>query len=254
MFSNEGRRAVVLGGCGLLGGAVTRALAESGAETLIADRPGTTIPSMDDGTPAADLISVDADDIDALPELVERIDQKIGGADIWVTAHYPRTEDWGVSDDKVTVASWRRNIDLHLTGYCIIASEITRRMAARKGGSVINVSSIYGMVGPDFSLYDGLDDMTTPAPYPPIKGGIIAHSKYLATLWGPSDVRVNAIAPGGVERDQPQAFHDAYAARTPLRRMARPEEIGAPVAFLASDAASYITGTVLTVDGGWTAQ
>ena len=254
MFSNQGRRAVVLGGCGLLGGAVARALAESGAETLVADRSGTIVPSLENGKPAADHISVDADDIDALPELVARVDEQIGGADIWVTAHYPRTDDWGVADDQVSVQSWRRNIDLHLTGYCIIASEIARRMAGRKGGSIINVSSIYGMVGPDFTLYDGLDGMTTPAPYPPIKGGIIAHSKYLATLWGPSGVRVNAIAPGGVDRDQPKAFHDAYAARTPLGRMARPEEIGAPVAFLASEAASYITGTVLTVDGGWTAK
>jgi len=158
MFSNQGRRAVVLGGCGLLGGAVACALAESGAETLVADRPGTTVPNRENGDPAATHIPVDADDIDTLPEMVARIDERIGGADIWVTAHYPRTEDWGLPDDQMTVQSWRRNIDLHLTGYCIIAGEIARRMAGRKGGSLINVSSIYGVVAPDFSLYDGLDE------------------------------------------------------------------------------------------------
>ncbi|MCG8670374.1 MAG: SDR family oxidoreductase, partial [Pseudomonadales bacterium] len=87
-----------------------------------------------------------------------------------------------------------------------------------------------------------------------VKGGLIAHTRYLATLWGAKGVRVNAIAPGGVERDQPAAFQHAYGLRTPLGRMARPEEIGAPIAFLASNAASYITGTVLPIDGGWTAK
>jgi NAD(P)-dependent dehydrogenase (short-subunit alcohol dehydrogenase family) len=139
-----------------------------------------------------------------------------------------------------------------MNGFCLIAGHVAAAMAKRGRGAIVNVASIYGAVGPDFAVYDGTD-MTTPPAYSAIKGGIIAYTRYLASYYGPRGVRINAVCPGGVANNQPPRFVENYAARTPLRRMARPEEIAGPVAFLASDAASYVTGAILPVDGGWTA-
>ena len=139
-----------------------------------------------------------------------------------------------------------------MNSYCLLASAMAERMAARGGGSIINLGSIYGLVAADFSVYEGTN-MTLPPAYAAIKGAIVNHTRYLASYYGPKGVRVNVVCPGGVANGQPVRFVENYNARTPMGRLAKPEEIGGPVAFLASPAASYVTGAVLTVDGGWTA-
>jgi NAD(P)-dependent dehydrogenase (short-subunit alcohol dehydrogenase family) len=144
------------------------------------------------------------------------------------------------------------NVDLQLNSYCLLGEHAAQAMAQRRGGSIINIASIYGMVGPDFHVYEGTE-MTMPAAYSAVKGGVIAHTRFLASRYGASGVRVNAICPGGVAAGQPASFVNAYEMRTPLGRMAQAEEIGPPTVFLASNASSYITGAVLPVDGGWTA-
>ena len=126
-----------------------------------------------------------------------------------------------------------------------------REELARSGsGAVILFGSTYGLVGPDFSLYDGTA-MANPTAYGASKGGVLQLVRYLATTLAPA-VRVNAISPGGVERGQPEQFQERYRARTPLRRMAREEDLKGAVAYLASDLSAYVTGHNLVVDGGWT--
>jgi NAD(P)-dependent dehydrogenase (short-subunit alcohol dehydrogenase family) len=117
--------------------------------------------------------------------------------------------------------------------------------------SIINVSSIYGVVAPDFEIYSGTD-MTSAAPYSAIKAGIINFSRYAASYYGKYGIRVNSICPGGVFDNQNKIFIENYSKRTPLGRLAKTAEIAAPILFLASDAASYITGATVMVDGGWT--
>ena len=125
-------------------------------------------------------------------------------------------------------------------------------MAKRGGGSTINLGSIYGNVALDFHVYDGTD-ITMPAAYAAIKGGIASYSRYLASYWGRQGERVNTVCPGGIFDNQPERFAVNYAGRTPLGRMGTPEDIDGPLAFLASDSAAYVTGVVLMMDGAWTA-
>jgi NAD(P)-dependent dehydrogenase (short-subunit alcohol dehydrogenase family) len=124
-------------------------------------------------------------------------------------------------------------------------------MKERRSGSIVNISSIYGSVGPDFSLYAGTE-MTMPAAYSAIKGGIVNFTRYLAAYYGSYGVRVNCVSPGGIYDGQPEQFVQRYKAKVPLQRMGLPEDIAAPVAFLLSEEAAYITGHNLMVDGGWT--
>jgi NAD(P)-dependent dehydrogenase (short-subunit alcohol dehydrogenase family) len=125
-------------------------------------------------------------------------------------------------------------------------------MSTQKEGSIVNMASIYGIVGPDFTVYDGTD-MTMPAAYSAIKGALISFTRYVASYFGPKHVRVNAISPGGIFDNQNEVFLDNYCKKVPMRRLGNPEDIAPTVAFLLSDDSRYITGQNIIVDGGWTA-
>jgi NAD(P)-dependent dehydrogenase (short-subunit alcohol dehydrogenase family) len=125
-------------------------------------------------------------------------------------------------------------------------------MKVQGGGSIVNLASIYGVVAPDFSIYEG-STMTMPVAYAAIKGGVIAFSKYMATYYAKDNIRVNCVSPGGVFDKQSGSFVEKYIAKTPLGRMATPGDIVGAVLYLASAASSYVTGHNLIVDGGWTA-
>ncbi len=255
-FALDGRTAIVTGGLGLVGRGIVTELAECGANVIVADVDSAAWGHARKGFDEAGL-TVAFDEMDVsksatLQDSVAAFDRAHEPV-IWVNAAYPRTSDWGDGVETVTSESWSRNVDMQMNSACILASEAARHLAARGGGSIINIASIYGVVSPDFAVYDGLE-MTTPPAYAAIKGGIIAYTRYLAGYWGGQGVRVNVVCPGGVFADQPKSFVAAYEARTPLGRMADPEDIAGPVAFLASDAARYMTGATLMVDGGWTAR
>lgn len=236
---------VVTGGNGQLGRAILAGLLAAGLPAI----------SLDIGPPAGgEEISgieahvVDLTDLSGLQGLVNALPGFSG----WVNCHYPRPRDWGLrSGERPDV--WPGAIQDHLVSYCLLSQFAAEAMAARGGGSIVNVGSIYGLVGPDDALYAGTD-MTMPAPYAAIKGGIAAYSRLLAVRMGKTQVRVNTVAPGGIEGRQDRRFKRRYAARTPLGRMARVEEVVSPVLFLLSQGASYITGTTIVVDGGWTAR
>jgi NAD(P)-dependent dehydrogenase (short-subunit alcohol dehydrogenase family) len=147
--------------------------------------------------------------------------------------------------------TWRRALEVNLTEPFVLIQAAANDLRASGRGSVINVSSIYGLVGPDWRLYDDTS-LGNPAAYAASKGGLVQLTRWLATTLAPY-VRVNAIAPGGVFRNTPEPFLGRYVARTPLGRMAQEEDIKGAVAYLASDLSAYVTGQCLAVDGGWTA-
>ena len=151
--------------------------------------------------------------------------------------------------DIVVNCAYPKEFYKHFTCFLETASFSAYYLSGRNGGTVISLSSIYGMVGPQDDLYGGTE-MSMPDWYAFVKGGIIAHTKCLASRFGPK-VRVNCISPGGVFDQQPIEFTGRYVMRTPLNRMATPDDIAGAVSFLCSDDASYITGHNLVVDGGW---
>ncbi len=256
MLDLSGRLAAVSGGAGLLGSEIVKGLCANGADVLVLDVSAASGEAVaaEAGSLGGSCRFLDRDlsDVLAIPGIVDELEREFGPLRIWVNCAYPRTEDWGHKLERVTPESWRANVDMHLNGYCVSAHEVAKRMAGRGGGSIVNIGSIQGLVAPNFRNYDGTD-MTSPAAYTAIKGGVAAYSRYLASYFGPQGVRVNTVSPGGIFNNQPASFLERYNEKTCLGRLAEAREIAPAVVFLASDAASYITGVDLPVDGGLTA-
>ena len=250
LFSCEGKIAVVTGGAGLIGREVVKGLHEFGAKVYVADINKKETDKIA-GTEIKD-VYCNINSENSVREFVDNIVKKDGRIDIFVNCAYPRTKDWGLKFEEVPFESWKKNLDAHLGGYFLCCKIAAEQMKKQSGGVIINFASIYGVVAPDFSIYEGTE-MTMPAAYSAIKGGIITFTKYLATYYAKYNVRANVISPGGLFDNQPRSFVDRYSQKTPLGRMGTPTEVVGAVIYLASDASSYVTGQNLMVDGGWTA-
>ena len=156
---------------------------------------------------------------------------------------------WGTTFEKQTVETWQRALEVNLTAPFHLCQSLAPLLRNSVGANIINIGSIYGELGPDWSLYDGTS-MANPAAYSASKGGLIQLTRWLATTLAPN-IRVNAISPGGIFRNQPEVFVKRYEGRTPLARMATENDFRGAVAYLASDMSSYVTGKNMMVDGGW---
>lgn len=255
-FSLEGKIAFVTGGAGLIGTEVTRILAEAGGKVIILDIDLDKARKLQQQLKKEGLkVEYKMFDVTNLSQLNHAIDdllREYGSIDIWVNSAYPRTTDWGNKVEDLKLESWQKNIDIHLNSYSWISRKVCLVMKKQEGGSLINFGSIYGIVGNDFTIYEGTD-LNPPMAYSAIKAGIINLGRYLASYFGKYNVRVNTICPGGIFDNQNFSFVKNYEKRTPLKRMGKPGDLAGPVLFLASDASSYVTGITLMVDGGWTA-
>jgi len=236
---------MVTGGNGLLGRDIIAKISGEGAVCINVDINHATSPDLTN-------LNCDITDNYSVQTAVSLVVEKYGRIDGLVNNAYPRTGDWGERFENIKYDSWQKNVDWQLNTYFYFSQTVAKYMTERKSGSIVNMSSIYGVVGPDFTVYDGTT-MTMPAAYSAIKGGIINFTRYLAAYLGPQNIRVNAVSPGGIFDDQNAVFVDNYVKKVPMRRMGLPDDISPPVAFLLSDDAKYITGQNLIVDGGWTA-
>jgi NAD(P)-dependent dehydrogenase (short-subunit alcohol dehydrogenase family) len=265
-FDLTGRVAVVTGGVGILGRWFCAALADHGAHVAVVDRDAAACADFaarltaEFGLPASGY-GVDLADPAAIAPLADRIEAEMGAVRILhnnaatkgraLDAFFETTEAF---DPDV----WREIMAVNLDGAFFVAREFGGRMARRgTGGAIVQTASIYGIMGPDQRIYEGSQYMgraiNTPAVYSASKAGIVGLTGYLATLWGAQGVRVNTLTPGGVTSGQNAVFEARYSARVPLGRMARAEEITGALVFLASDAARYVTGQNIVIDGGLSA-
>jgi NAD(P)-dependent dehydrogenase (short-subunit alcohol dehydrogenase family) len=256
----DGRVAAFTGGAGHIGRATALALAELGADIVLIDRSDSALEeiAMSIGrTSGRKCIPIVADFTNevATRDIVSTIQHKLNRLDILVNnVAFVGTRDlpgWTVPFARQSVDTWRKAIEVNLTSAFVLTQAAEPLLRKGGNGVVINISSIYGMVGPDLDLYRGTD-MGNPAAYAASKGGLIQLTRWLATNLAPH-IRVNTVTPGGLARNQPSEFIDRYIARTPLRRMATEQDVVGAIAFLASDLSRYITGHNLVVDGGWTA-
>ena len=260
LMSLDGRVALVTGGAGHIGRVIANGLAELGACIAIVDMPGShgaeVAAKLNESGPAkAEMFDCDFEQSAAVQELPRRVREKFGRIDIIVNcAAFVGTsglEGWAVPFEQQSASTWRRAVEVNLTAPFLLIQAAAEDLSASGHGSVINISSIYGLSGPDWRLYEGTS-LGNPAAYAASKGGLIQMTRWLATTLAPR-VRVNAIAPGGVFRETPEPFLSRYVTRTPLARMAREDDIKGAAAYLASDLSAYVTGQCIAVDGGWTA-
>jgi NAD(P)-dependent dehydrogenase (short-subunit alcohol dehydrogenase family) len=261
LMSLHGRVALITGGAGLLGRAMGEALAEAGAAIAVLDidaegaRAVAERLQADHGVPTLPL-AVDLTQDDAVRDVPRIVVDRLGRMDILVNnaalTGTPELKGWVTPFAEQSAETWRLALDTNLTAPFVLTQACREALVASGHGSVINIGSIYGMVGPDMSLYTGMG-MGNPAAYAASKGGLLQFTRWLATVLGP-EVRANAITAGGIWSSEPSAFHERYSARTPLGRMGAQEDLKGAVVYLASDLSAYVTGHNLVVDGGWTAR
>jgi NAD(P)-dependent dehydrogenase (short-subunit alcohol dehydrogenase family) len=268
MFNLIGRVALVTGGAGLLGTEFCRTLAEAGAAVGVADLNGESAAEVadslvDNGHRAIGL-QVDVTSLEDVSAMVGATVDAFGGLDILVTsaALDPKFDPEAIDTQGTALGAfedypldaWKQALDVNLTGMFLSCQAAVKQMLAQGSGVIINVCSIYGLVGPDQRIYqqEGHPPRYKPVYYSVSKAGVLGLTRYLATYLAGKNIRVNALTPGGIYNNHDNVFTQAYSARTVLGRMAERNEMNGALLFLASEASAYMTGANLIVDGGWT--
>jgi 2-deoxy-D-gluconate 3-dehydrogenase len=268
-FDLTGRVAVVTGGAGLLGAEFCRTLAEAGASVVVVDlnaaaSQGTADTLTKSGYNAL-AIPADITQPDAVNALVEKVLSAFGRLDILVNSAAldpkfdPDAMKKGITPgtfEDYPLDQWNAALNVNLTGMFLVTQACVKPMIEQgKKGSVINICSTYGLNGPDQRIYvkDGERVAFKPVYYTVTKAGVMGFTKYLAAYYAGTEIRVNALTPGGVFNNHEDYFVKNYSAKTIVGRMAKKDEMNGALLFLASDASSYMTGNNVVVDGGWTA-
>jgi NAD(P)-dependent dehydrogenase (short-subunit alcohol dehydrogenase family) len=265
LFDLSGKVAIVTGATGLLGRQHCQTLAAAGASVVVADLnlqdcqrlaatlPGTSHLPLETDVTREESLSLGKE---AILQHFGQINILVNNAAINDKFENPALAELQSRFENFPLSLWRQSLEVNITGIFLSSQILGSSMAEIGQGSIINIASTYGMVGPDQSIYrkpDGTQDFFKSPAYPVTKGAVLNFTRYLAAYWGPRGVRVNSLSPGGVENGQETWFIANYSNRTALGRMAQPHDFAGALLFLASDASNYMTGANLVVDGGWTA-
>ena len=264
LFSLKNKTAIVTGALGLLGKKHCEALASAGANVVVADINESAAQNF-----AASLgeqhfgIGTDVTSESSLKVAKDKILARYGTIDVLVNnaAINDMFENPGMAKElsafeNYPLDAFKKSLDVNVTGVFLSSQVFGSVMAKQGSGSIINVASTYGIVGPDQSIYrdkQGEQTFYKSPVYPVTKGAVVNFTRFLAAYWGNKGIRVNTLSPGGVENSQDEFFIQNYSAKTLLGRMAQPDDYQGALIFLASDASAYMTGANLVVDGGWTA-
>ena len=250
----ENKKAFVVGGLGLIGQEVSFALAENKAKVIIIDNDLKKYKKNKKYNRHIQYEKLDLKKKNAY-KVYNKIISKHGCPDIFINCSYPKTADWKHNTFRnISLSSLKKNIDYHLISYTWLAKITAEIMktSKKKTSSIILFGSTYGILGQDLTIYEKTE-MKENLSYSVIKGGIVNLSRQMASYYGKNNIRINTICPGGVIDGQNKIFIKNYSNKVPLKRMANSFEIANAVLFLASEASSYITGSTLMVDGGWSA-
>ena len=248
------KKIYILGGFGLIGSKVVTNTLSVGAKVVILDIKKKQTQK------GVKYEKFDCSRLENLEKNFNRIIKRLGCPDVFINCSYPRTSDWDqCSFNKINLKRMARNIEIHMNSYAWIAKIVAEKMVKKNiKGSIINLNSIYGLLGQDLSIYEKTS-MKENMPYSMIKGGLANLTRQMASYYGRFGVRVNDICSGGLKGHvaaisnlQEKQFIKNYEKKVPLKRLGDPEEIANVITFIASDAASYITGSNIIVDGGWT--
>jgi len=258
LISLSKKKILITGATGGIGEAICFALAELGADLVLVDKPGSNFNKLVDFVMKNWNVSIDCIECDLESErrrceMIDYVIKHHNSLDVLINnaafVGESNLKGWVEPFEKQTLETWRRAIEVNLTAPFHLSQAFFPLLKKGNNSSIINISSIYGIRAPDYSLYTNTK-MGNPSAYSSSKGGLIQLTRWLSTTVAP-EVRVNAISPGGVWRNQPKEFTDRYISKTPLKRMATEDDLKGAIIFLASDLSAYMTGQNLVVDGGW---
>ena len=266
-YSLRDRVAIITGAAGLLGTDYCHTLASVGAHIVVADidhqrsaQLANEVTEMNEIDALA--IKVDVSDPDSVRAMVAETVDRFGRVDILVNnaAIDPKFDTEHANEhsnrfEEFPFQAWKQALDVNITGMFLCAQAVSRPMLEADRGVMVNISSIYGLVGPDQRLYkrEGQPSQFKPVSYSVSKAAVLGLTRYLATYFARTGIRVNTLTPGGVLAGHDDEFVRRYSTHTVIGRMAKREEISNALLYLVSDASSYMTGANLVVDGGWTA-
>lgn len=264
LFSLKGKTAIVTGALGLIGKKHCEALALAGANVVVTDMDAKKATAFARQLPGDHLgLALDVTSKSSLQVALSVITAKYSNIHVLVNNaaindmfENPAMAKELSAFENYPLEAFQRSLDVNVTGMFLCSQVFGTYMAGRCGGSIINIASTYGMVGPDQSIYRnecGEQTFYKSAAYPVTKGAVVNFTRFLAAYWGGKGVRVNTLSPGGVENGQNEFFIQNYSSKTLLGRMATASDYQGALVFLASEASAYMTGANLVVDGGWTA-